>query len=145
MLKGINPLLGPDLLHVLAAMGHGDEIVLADANYPCASTAPHTVWGEVIPVHAPLDEVTRAVASLLPIDTFDGPAVHWMQVVGDPEKVPEVIAACLPYLVTEGVSAGGMERFGFYDRARRAYAIVHTSEGRLYGNLILRKGVIPTT
>ncbi len=143
MLKGIDPLLVPDLLQVLAAMGHGDEIVLADANYPCASTATHTVWGKVIPVQAPLDAVARAVASLLPIDTFDGPAIHWMQIVGDPETVPEVISACLPFLIAERVSAASLERFGFYERARRAYAIVHTSEGRLYGNLILRKGVIP--
>lgn len=143
MLKGIDPLLGPELLHVLAAMGHGDEIVLADANYPCASTAPHTVWGAMIPLHAPLDAVARAVASLMPLDTFDGTAVHWMQIVGDPDTVPPVIAACLPALLSEGVSAAGIERFGFYDRARRAFAIVHTSEGRLYGNLILRKGVIP--
>lgn len=143
MLKGIDPLLNPELLHVLAAMGHGDEIVLADANYPCSSTAPHTVWGEVIPVQAPLDAVVRAVASLLPIDTFDGAAIHWMQIVGDPDTVPEVITACLPHLVGDGVTAAGIERFGFYDRARRAFAVVHTSEGRLYGNLILRKGVIP--
>ena len=143
MLKGVDRLLSPDLLQVLAAMGHGDEIVLADANFPCTSTARHTVWGRVIPVHAPLDDVARAVASLLPIDTFDGPAVQWMQVVGDPDALPDVVAACLPYLVTEGVSAGGIERFAFYERARRAFAIVHTSEGRLYGNLILRKGVIP--
>ncbi len=145
MLKGIDPLLGPDLLHVLAAMGHGDEIVLADANFPCASIARHTVWGKPIPVHAPLDDVVRAVASFLPIDTFDGSAVHWMQIVGDPDKLPEVVEACLPYLVTENVSAGGIERFAFYERSRQSFAIVHTSEGRLYGNLILRKGVIPVT
>lgn len=145
MLKGIDPLLTPDLLKVLAEMGHGDEIVVADANFTAASL------GRGKPVIAlPGVGVQRACAallSLLPLDAAVAQPVAYMQVCGTPEgyrsaQQRTLIAA----LEAEGVLQAGqceaMERFAFYDRVRQAHAIVHTGELQPYANVILKKGVL---
>lgn len=142
MLKGIDPLLGPDLLAVLAAMGHGDEIVIADANFPSESVARQTVHGRSLRMDCDAIRALTAVLSLLPLDDFEPDPVLTMQVVGDPDAVPEVVAEAAPVLAADGVKSAGLERFAFYDRAKKSFAVVQTAELRIYANFILRKGVI---
>jgi L-fucose mutarotase len=139
MLIGINALLTPDLLHALAAMGHGDSIVLVDANYP-GTRGRRTLDLPGVNV----TEALKAVLSLLPLDTFIPNPAQVMQVVGDPGAVPPVFAEMNKVLVAGGNKpAEGIERFAFYAAAADAYAIVRTGERRFYGNIILTKGVIP--
>jgi L-fucose mutarotase len=138
MLIGLNPLLSPDLLHALAAMGHGDELAIVDSNFPATSCAQRLIRMDGISATATLD----AVLSLLPLDSFVEHSAHVMQVVGDAKAVPEAVAEFTAIVGARG-SVGGLERFAFYERAKRCFAIVHTGEGRLYGNIILTKGVIP--
>jgi L-fucose mutarotase len=146
VLKGLDPLLTPELLRVLAAMGHGDEICLADANFPAASVA-----GEHPLLRLPIVSATRAleaVMSLLPLDTFVKAPAAVMQVVGDPEAVPPPAAefqAVIERVEGRPVPMEAIERFAFYERARHASAIVVTGERRPYGNILLRKGVIFAT
>jgi L-fucose mutarotase len=139
MLIGINALLTPDLLHALAAMGHGDSIVLVDANYP-ATRGRRTLDLPGVDVVQAL----KAVLSLLPLDSFIPNPAQVMQVVGEPATVPPVCAEMNAVLVAGGGKpAEAVERFAFYAAAETAYAIVRTGERRFYGNIILTKGVIP--
>lgn len=139
MLKGIDPLLTPDLLHTLCAMGHGDSIVLADANFPAAARARRLLRLPGLPA----DVVLHAILSVLPIDDFIPHPVRSMQVVGDATAVPEAVQAFTAVLAQHGQNPPApLERHAFYAEAERAYAIVQTGERRLYGNLLLTKGVI---
>lgn len=142
MLKNIDPLVGPDLLRVLARMGHGDEIVLADANFPSASVARHTVEGRELRLEASAYRALQAVLSLLPLDAHQPDPVLTMQVVGDAPAVPSAVAEAEPLFAAEDVRSISLERFAFYERAKGAFAVVRTVETRPYGNFILRKGVI---
>lgn len=138
MLIGIDPLLTPDLLHALAAMGHGDSIVLVDANYP-GTRGRRTLD---LP-GADVVQALKAVLSLLPLDTFIPNPAQVMQVVGDAAATPPVFAQMNEVLAAGGNKpAEAMERFAFYAAAETAYAIVRTGERRFYGNIILTKGVI---
>jgi L-fucose mutarotase len=141
MLKHIDPLLTPDLLMVLAAMGHGDELVIVDANFPAVSTAQRLIRLDGVSATRAL----QAVLSLLPLDDFvDSPAAV-MQVVGSPETVPEVVQEFQRLVnAAEGkeIKFSAMERFKFYERSRAAFALIATGETRLYGNVILKKGII---
>jgi L-fucose mutarotase len=139
MLIGIDPLLTPDLLHALAAMGHGDRIVLVDANYPA------TRGRRVISLPgADAPRTLGAVLSVLPIDTFVPDPAAIMQVVGDPAAVPPVVAEMNAILRKHGAAnAVSIERHAFYTAAETAYAIVQTGERRFYGNIMLTKGVLP--
>lgn len=141
MLKTIDPLLNPDLLHALRAMGHGDEIALVDANFPAASLAQRLIRID----GADLLQVGRAVLSLLPLDSFVEHPVLRMEMVGKPDELPDiqrefqtVVDACAGRTAT----MGGLERHAFYERAKRCYAVVATGERRAYGCFILIKGVI---
>lgn len=139
MLIGIHALLTPDMLHALASMGHGDTIALVDANYP-ATRGKRTLELPGANVVAAL----RAVLSLLPLDTFIPHPAQAMQMVGEPDTVPPVIAEMNDVLAAGGHKPAFMaERFAFYAAATDAYAIVRTGERRFYGNIILSKGVIP--
>lgn len=139
MLKGLSPLLSPDLLHVLASMGHGDEIVLADANFPAATHAKRLV--RLPGLRAP--DVLDAVLSVMPLDTFVPQAALTMQVVGDSAAVPEVVVEFDAVLQNHGCQVtGSLERFAFYERAAQAFAVVATGEIRIYGNILLKKGVV---
>ena len=139
MLKGLSPLLSPDLLHVLASMGHGDEIVLADANFPAATHAKRLVRLPGTAAPAVLDAVLR----VLPLDDFVAQAALTMQVVGDAGAVPEVVREFGAVLLRHGCAASApLERFAFYERAAGAFAIVATGETRVYGNILLKKGVV---
>jgi len=139
MLIGINPLLTPDLLHALAAMGHGDTIVLVDANYP-ATRGKRTLdlaGADVV-------QALRAILAHLPLDSFVPDPACVMQVVGDPAAVPPVCEQMNRVLAEHGQKpATSVERHAFYAAAESAYAIVRTGERRFYGNILLTKGVIP--
>ncbi|MDR6755907.1 L-fucose mutarotase [Mycoplana sp. BE70] len=140
MLKGIHPLLGPDLLHALRTMGHGDDIVIADANFPASSMGPRVIRADGVDAIS----MTEAVLTHMPLDTFVPQAAWRMQVVGDPADVPPV---CAEFQKVVNRFAGdfavhSVERFAFYEMARKAACIVATTEFRLYGNIILRKGVV---
>jgi L-fucose mutarotase len=140
MLKGIDPVLGPDLLAALRAMGHGDEIVVADANFPAAANAKRLVRADGVDAV----RLVKAIAALMPLDDFVPASAFRMAVVDAPSEDPPITAAFAAALA-EGGYAGPiepLERHAFYARAREAFAIVASGETRLYGNLILKKGVV---
>lgn len=141
MLRDINPLLSPDLLHALRAMGHGDEIVIADANFPGTSTGPSCIRAD----GSSASEILEAVMSIMPLDSFVPDPALTMQVVGDAQAIPEAVADfqnIIEATADNPVQIQTLERFAFYKRAATAFAIVQTGERRLYGNIILKKGVI---
>ena len=140
MLIGIHPLLHADLLHVLASMGHGDELVIADANFPAASVGKRLI-------HLPTASSTLALEAILtvfPIDAAIPPAAITMQVMGDATAVPEPVREFATVLNghVPPVAMGSLERHEFYARARNAFAVVRTAELRRYGNILLVKGVV---
>lgn len=144
MLINIDPLLTPDLLRILAAMGHGDVIAVADANFPAYSVA-----GDKPLIHIPCADtmqVLTAILGLFPVDTFDADPIRTMQVVGgDPSTIPEVVRRVQDQLLSrlEPVPAiKPIERHAYYAAARLATAVVLTGEKLPYGNFLLRKGVI---
>ncbi len=143
MLKTIDPLIGPDLLWILAAMGHGDELCLCDANFPAKTVAGSKKLVRLSGVDSA--RAARAIASLLPIDTFVDAPVRRMEVVGDPTAVPPVqreVQAVLDAANGAPVTIEGIERFAFYAAAREAFAVVQTGEERAYGCFLIRKGVL---
>jgi L-fucose mutarotase len=140
MLRGIDPLLTPELLHALASMGHGDTIALVDANFPAAATARRLI---VLPgIDAPT--VLGAILTLLPIDDFEPDPITVMQVVGNPAATPAPVGEFITVLIRHAAPPPvAIERHAFYRAAAAAFAIVQTGERRFYGNILLRKGVIP--
>jgi len=143
MLKSIPPLLTPDALHALASMGHGDELVIADANFPAARIAAAGGARLVQLPGADAPQVLRAVLQLLPLDDF-GPEAAWtMQMAGDTEFAPPPVVQFEQVLSDAGEQpAQPLERFAFYERAQHAFAVFRSGEQRSYGNIILRKGVV---
>ncbi len=140
MLKGISPYLSPELLKVLCEMGHGDELVLADANFPAAAVAQRLLRADGVPVATMLD----AILPLIELDTY-APALVMMQVVDDDPLDPAVEAEYVRVIARHAPQAAAplrIERYAFYERARAAFAVVVTGEARKYGNIILKKGVI---
>jgi L-fucose mutarotase len=141
MLFGINPILNPELLHTLRAMGHGDEICIVDANFPAVSNAKRLIRADA----ADAVQVADAILGLMPLDTFVPTAAFVMQVVGKPKESPPIYGLFQKVIDQhqKGFKIGRIERFKFYERARTCFAIVTTGERRFYGNLILTKGVVP--
>jgi L-fucose mutarotase len=140
MLKGISPILSPDLLKLLCEMGHGDEIVLADSNFPGVSLGRRVARADGLSVSVLLD----AILPLFPLDTYADPLIM-MQVVPGNSFDPAVEADYVRVARQHDAGAATpirVERYAFYERARAAFAIVMTGETRTYGNLILKKGVI---
>ncbi|MDM0034529.1 RbsD/FucU domain-containing protein [Variovorax sp. J22P271] len=141
MLKTLDPLLGPELLHALASMGHGDEIAIVDANFPAAACARRLLRID----GASATRVAQAVLSLLPLDDFVAAPLVTMEVVDKPDEVPGIVGEFRQAAAdAEGrpVAASALPREAFYTRAREAFAVVQSGETRLYGNLLLRKGVL---
>ena len=142
MLKGIPPVLSPELLKIMMEMGHGDEIVLAAGNFPAAALARRLVRADGHGVPALLDAMLR----LFPLDGYvPKPAALMAVVPGDDVQTPiweEYKALLLRHESVSGDSIEYMERFAFYERARNAYAIVATGERAQYANIILKKGVV---
>ena len=141
MLRGLNPLLTPELLMILRAMGHGDEIAIVDANYPALRDARRLARLD----GADASEALEAILTVLPLDSFVESPAHCMQVVGRPDEIPPAVAdfqTIVDRLAGFPDKIAMLERFAFYARAKQCSAIVATSERRLYGNIILTKGVI---
>ena len=141
MLLGIDPRLGPELLAILRGMGHGDEIVISDANFPATSNAKRLVRLDGLTS----SDVLEAVLSVMPLDSFVETPANGMQVVGKPDEVPPAVAEFQSIVDRRAgfpVTVGRIERHAFYERARACFAVVATSDRRLYANLILTKGVI---
>ena len=140
MLKGISPLLSPELLKVLAEMGHGDELVIGDCNFPAASMGKRVVRADghkgtelldAILQLFPLDQFVPAPVTLMsPGDGMDGDPPIWAQ-------FKEIVERHQP-----GTQCEAIDRFAFYDRARNAYAVLSTGENALYACIIIKKGCI---
>jgi L-fucose mutarotase len=147
MLKGIDYRLNGNLLRALQSMGHGDTIVVVDANFPADAVGRATVLGKALTIeNVGAPEAANAILSVLPLDTFVDDFAVCMEVVGEPDTVMPVMEEIQAEIdAAEGASRPMMkvDRFAFYDLAREAYAVVATSERRFYGNVMLRKGVIP--
>lgn len=140
MLRGLDPLLTPDLLHALASMGHGDTIAVVDANFPAAATTHRLI---LLPgTDAPA--VLSAILTLLPIDDFESDPITVMQMVGDPDAIADPVRDFIAILSRHAAPPPtAIERHAFYRAAGACFAIVQTGERRFYGNILLRKGVIP--
>jgi len=141
MLKPIDPILSPELLMVLRAMGHGDDIALVDANYPAESAGPQVVRLDGLACPRILD----AVLSVMPLDEFVPEAAWRMEVVGNPQAEEPIFTEFREIIARrEGpkFKLASLERFKFYERASQAFAVVASGERRLYGNIILKKGIV---
>jgi L-fucose mutarotase len=143
MLRGIHPLLGPDLLHALRSMGHGDELVIADANFPAGFLGPRLVRLDGVEATT----TAEAILTHMPLDSYAPAAAFRMAVVGDPHLVPEICQTFQDQItrLAGQFAIEPLERFAFYERARAAAVVVATGERRLYGNLILKMGVLALT
>lgn len=144
MLKGIPKILSPELLKVLCEMGHGDRLVIADGNFPVESVGKDAVVVRM-DGHGTC-QVLEAILQLFPLDTYVEHPFNLMQVVpGDTVETPiwEEYKDILKKADARGDQAvGEIERFAFYEEARKAYAIIATGEGALYANIMLQKGVV---
>ena len=141
MLKNLSPLHTPELLHTLASMGHGDDLVIVDAHFPAVSMAKRLIRLDGVGAPAALEACLR----LIPLDTFvDDPALR-MAVVEDPDQIPEVQQDFQKVIDREENKHWPLvkiERHAFYERAKKAYAIVVTGELRPYGCVLIKKGVV---
>lgn len=146
MLKGIDDRLNADVLACLRAMGHGDVLIVSDTNFPADSIARATVTGRLLRMeNLTAAEAINAILSVLPLDSFVDDFAGRMEVVGEPDTIPPVQQEVQAEMAAAGESRPmiGIERFAFYDLARRSYAVIQTGERRFYGCFMLRKGVIP--
>ena len=145
MLKGLNPLLTPDVLHALCAMGHGDEVAIVDAHYPADVAAHSSVYGKLLRMDGVAVPVAiRAVLSVLILDTFVDHPAERMEVDGMPDDVPAVQREAqieVDRAVGRPQMLAGIPRQSFYERAKKAYCIIITGESRGWGCFIFRKGV----
>ena len=146
MLMGIDPLLSPELLMVMRAMGHGDDLLLCDRNHPAATIAKHTTHGCVIYMQgANLRELSKAVLKHFPLDTFVDAPITRMLIVGDPDKMVQAhhdMQAVADKAAGKTVSIRAVERFAFYAEAKNAFAVVQTTDAGPYGCFLLKKGVL---
>ena len=141
MLKGISSAISPDLLKILMEMGHGDELVIGDGNFPAASMAQRLVRADGLGVPPLLDGILQ----LFPLDTYVDKPVALMQVVPGDSFQPAIWQEYQEIVSRHEADFRGfelVERFAFYERAKKAYAILATSEAALYANIILMKGVV---
>lgn len=147
MLKNIDSLLNADVLRTLRAMGHGDRIVLCDTNFPADSVARQTVLGRLLRIDGvDAARAARAILSVMPLDSFIDDAAARMEIVGKPAEIPPVqreVQAEVDRAEGKSWPMVSIERMAFYERAKRAYAVVVTGERRFYGCFLFAKGVIP--
>ncbi|XP_018543761.1 fucose mutarotase isoform X1 [Lates calcarifer] len=147
VLIGIPSVLSPELLYALAKMGHGDELVLADANFPASSICacgPKEIRADGLGI----PQLLEAILKLLPLDTYVSSPAAVMDLVDSDKQRALAVPVWDTYTLLLGQAGSQaplekVERFAFYERAKKAYAVVATGETALYGNLILKKGVIP--
>ena len=143
MLKGINPVICPELLKLLAEMGHGDELILADAHFP-----GHTFCETVIRADGlRVPDLLEGIIPIFELDSYSDPLIMMAAVEGD-ELDPQVEADYMVAIQKAAPNAPAVkriDRFAFYDRAEKAFACVMTGELAKYGNIILKKGVTPVS
>lgn len=144
MLKGISPILSPELLKALCEMGHGDELVIADGNFPAESVGKNS---RVVRADGHCaDKILEAVLQLFPLDTYTEKPVALMEIVkGDTCGKPEIWNKYRDLLCKYEPNHHEiemMERFDFYERAKKAYLIIATGETAIYANILLKKGVV---
>jgi L-fucose mutarotase len=146
MLKFIDPLLNADVLYALRAMGHGDELVLCDANFPADSVARQTRLGRVWRIDGVgTTAAARAILSVMPLDGAVERPARRMEIVGEPEHVSPVqqeVQAEIDRAEGRSWPMGSVERFAFYESARQAYCVIATGERRFYGCFLFKKGVL---
>jgi len=146
MLKGIDQRLSAEVVHVLMLMGHGDDLVICDVNHPAASIATETTYGRLIDMAGcDIPTAARAILGLMPLDSYVEAPLTRMQVVGDPTADRPIFArmqAVADSAEGRSVPMQSLERFAFYDAAKRAFAIIRTADSGPYGCFILKKGVI---
>ena len=141
MLINIDPILSPELLHALRSMGHGDKLVLADANFPSASLAKKLIRLDGVNI----PNAAKAILSVLPLDSFVDYPVERMEVDGNPDEINDVHQDLIDVLKNSAGDkwkVGSIERFKFYEEAKQAYMIVSTTDARAFGCFIITKGVI---
>jgi L-fucose mutarotase len=146
MLKGIDSRLNADVLGTLRAMGHGDYIIVSDANFPADTIAQETTNGYLLRMeNLTAAEAINAILSVMPLDTFVDDFAGRMRVGDDPDVIPAVQQEVAAEVAAAGESRQmqDVERFAFYDLAKGAYAVIQTGERRFYGCFMLRMGVIP--
>lgn len=140
MLKGISPIISPELLKILMEMGHGDELCIGDGNFPAATFGQRLVR---LDGHG-VNEVLDAILALMPLDTYVEAPVALMQVVPGDNVVPVIWddykATIRKYEGDRKIE--NIERFAFYERAKKCYAVVATGESAIYANIIIKKGVV---
>jgi len=142
MLKGISPLISPDLLCILARMGHGDELVLADAHFPGESIGKRVIRADGLRIA----DLLGAIMPLLELDSYVPHPVMMMEPVSGDQADPAVESSYMEQIsksVPAVPPAKKIDRFAFYERAAKAFAVVMTGETAKYGNIILIKGVTP--
>ena len=146
MLMGIDPLLSPELLSAMRAMGHGDDLLLCDRNHPAATIAKHTTHGCVIYIQgANLKELSTAVLTHFPLDTFVEAPITRMLVVGDPDNQAQAhhdMQTIADKAAGKPVAIRAVERFAFYAEAKNAFAVVQTTDAGPYGCFLIKKGVL---
>ena len=143
MLKGVPAVISPELLKILMEMGHGDELCIGDGNFPGAAIAKSTVSGELLRADGhTATEMLEAILKLFPLDTYAPPLYIMKKVDGDTVETPiwdEFAEIVKPYT---SASLEQLERFEFYERAKKSYAVLMTGETALYANIIIKKGVV---
>ena len=147
MLKNIDPLLNADVLYALCAMGHGDELILCDTNFPANSVARQTVLGRLLRIDGiSAARAARAILSVFPLDTFVDDAALRMEVVGSPDEVPPVqveVQREIDRAEGKPRPMGSIERFAFYERSKQAYCVLATGESQVLRLLRVQKGCHP--
>jgi L-fucose mutarotase len=141
MLRYIDPILSPELLAILRQMGHGDEIAIVDANFPSVTMGKRAVRADGVTA----TRMAEAILKLMPLDQFETDTAFFMRQVHAPNELAPVCVEFEGLVKHYGEGKFGLtplERFAFYDRVRACFAVVATAERRLYGNLILKKGVL---
>lgn len=146
MLKGIDQRLSAEIVHVLMLMGHGDDLVICDVNHPAATIAAATTYGKLIDMAGcDIPTAARAILTLMPLDSFVPAPITRMQVVGDPTAERPIFARMQAVADSaEGAPVGmqSLERFAFYEAAKRSFAIIRTADSGPYGCFVLKKGVV---
>ena len=149
MLRNFDNRLTADVIQALRAMGHGDDLVIADTNFPSDSVARQTTLGKLLRMdNLTAAQAAEAILSVMPLDSFVDHPAERMEMVGKPREIPAVQAEVQKVIdKAEGKSwpMGSIERFAFYERAKKAYCVIVTGETRFYGCFIFKKGVIPPT
>lgn len=147
MLKGIDPILNADVLHALKSMGHGDDLIIADMNFPSDSIARQTVYGKLLKLeNVTAGRAAEAILSLMPLDSFVPHPALRMEIVGKPDEVPPVqqeVQAAIDRAEGRSLPMGSIERFAFYEAAKKSYVVIQTGERRFYGCFVFKKGVLP--